>query len=378
MNYSKQYFENQRIQLVIKHPFFGLLSSYLKEMVVTEGSKNYVAQFGTDGEYLYINQKFVEGMGYQEKMATLAHQVYHICFKHIYEWRRRGRDKYLWNVAADLVINLHLKKDGFQLMPNMILDEQFEGMPVEEVYERIKDDAKKYKLPSLDIIEVERKLKDGKDVAKKMENEWERRVVNAALQARSQNKMTSGVERCVNDLLNPELPWHVILANLASDVLKEDYDETHFDRRFTWQKIYLPDLYSESAEVAVIIDTSGSISEANLKDATTEAFGVLHCRKVSRIRLICADEIVRFDKVVEKFDEFPVSLGDGEGGTDFGPALKLLEEKPPALAIYVTDLDGDFPEKAPNYPLIWIATTNISPPFGGVVRYKTFKNNDHI
>jgi predicted metal-dependent peptidase len=63
----------------------------------------------------------------------------------------------------------------------------------------------------------------------------------------------------------------------------------------------------------------------------------------------------------------------GGGGTSFGPALATLTEadEPPACVVYLTDLDGSFPEDPPPMPVIWLVFGQpLAPPtapFGKIV-----------
>lgn len=64
----------------------------------------------------------------------------------------------------------------------------------------------------------------------------------------------------------------------------------------------------------------------------------------------------------------------GRGGTSFVPVFEWIEEKmkngmrPDAL-FFFTDLCGDFPDKAPSYPVAWLAfDRDLKPPFGQVIR----------
>jgi predicted metal-dependent peptidase len=60
----------------------------------------------------------------------------------------------------------------------------------------------------------------------------------------------------------------------------------------------------------------------------------------------------------------------GGGGTSFVPVFKKVEELgiTPALLIYFTDGYGTFPDEPPPYPVIWVMTEDVTPPFGEVVK----------
>jgi hypothetical protein len=51
-----------------------------------------------------------------------------------------------------------------------------------------------------------------------------------------------------------------------------------------------------------------------------------------------------------------------------------LSEDPPVCAVYLTDLDGSFPAKEPEYPVLWCVppgmNANRKVPFGEIVAVK--------
>ena len=55
----------------------------------------------------------------------------------------------------------------------------------------------------------------------------------------------------------------------------------------------------------------------------------------------------------------------GRGGTDFRPPFARAEREgwQLAAAIYLTDLEGPFPEREPAYPVLWVATSKAKAPW---------------
>jgi predicted metal-dependent peptidase len=69
----------------------------------------------------------------------------------------------------------------------------------------------------------------------------------------------------------------------------------------------------------------------------------------------------------------PITLDPVGGGTSFCPCFEYIEEQciqPPALVVF-TDLEGSFPDAAPNHPALWAATKDHSAPFGEVIPMAT-------
>jgi len=72
----------------------------------------------------------------------------------------------------------------------------------------------------------------------------------------------------------------------------------------------------------------------------------------------------------------PIVLAPHGGGwTDFAPPFEWVEEhlhERPAALVYLTDLQpcgGGFPEREPDYPVLWAATGHrTDAPFGEVIK----------
>ena len=62
----------------------------------------------------------------------------------------------------------------------------------------------------------------------------------------------------------------------------------------------------------------------------------------------------------------------GGGGTDFRPVFDYIKNNSinPACMLYLTDMYGSFPQEAPQYPVLWCATSDIRGPFGDTLRIK--------
>ena len=59
----------------------------------------------------------------------------------------------------------------------------------------------------------------------------------------------------------------------------------------------------------------------------------------------------------------------GGGGTSFTPVFDRIaaDGLEPDCVVYLTDLYGSFPDRAPSYPVLWGRTSKQSIPWGDVV-----------
>jgi predicted metal-dependent peptidase len=91
--------------------------------------------------------------------------------------------------------------------------------------------------------------------------------------------------------------------------------------------------------------------------------------KPSKLLDVYCDAKVQEVREYERGDSIKTDARGG-GGTSFVPAIEYcegLDEQPKAL-VYLTDLDGTFPDHAPAFPVIWISYgTKKQAPFGQTV-----------
>lgn len=181
-----------------------------------------------------------------------------------------------------------------------------------------------------------------------------------------------------------ETPWHQHLRRFMKTPLlpQRQTNWSRCSRRMmsTGSTTFDPGLKQKSGikNAAVIVDTSGSIySCARLLEQFVAEIDKIQRLTGATIHLIYADAEVVGDHICkadgksfkQKMTEsrFPVQ---GGGGTDFRPALKLLESRNISVAVYLTDLWGDFPDKSPPFPIIWAATEPGKAPFGHTIQLK--------
>jgi predicted metal-dependent peptidase len=131
---------------------------------------------------------------------------------------------------------------------------------------------------------------------------------------------------------------------------------------------YLPSLYSEDLKnIIVAVDCSGSTRQE------VPAFFAEIDQIVNDFQ--CTLTVISHDTRITAIEEF--SSNDlpirpriqGGGGTDFRPVFEYIENSgaDPAALIFLTDLYGPFPDRAPGYPVLWISTSDERAPFGDTV-----------
>ena len=366
-------------------PFFATIA-YNLEIHREDG----IPTMGTDGAKLFYNLKFVEALKKQELINSWRHEIGHIIFRH--HTRRGNRNPMKWNIAGDIVINLMLEKCGYDMsfmdrfsIP-MAFARQFEGLTTEEVYNKLPDEqcpscgdkmgdhtvgpdgkvtngkGQPCKLPKCGCIKDAGKTKEELE---KADAEAEV-LINQAEQVvkMQQGNLPAGLDRLLGQLKQTKLDYRDILPEfIQTSVNHDDIDWLKPVRRMFGAGYYIPRLYNPTIDdVAVGLDTSGSIGGAILEQFFGEVQGVFEQLRPKSLILVDCDAAVHQVRTLT-IDDFPIPVGmnaKGGGGTDFRPVFEYFEkqETKPTCLIYLTDLYGTFPDEAPEYPVLWVVYGN--------------------
>lgn len=96
-------------KLLVKYPTFGSIIANLEFQENKE-----IETAGTDGKVVLYNPEFLNNLSEKEQIFLFAHEICHVAFEHI--TRSEGKDKKLWNIATDSVINALLQQDGLPII----------------------------------------------------------------------------------------------------------------------------------------------------------------------------------------------------------------------------------------------------------------------
>ena len=400
-----------RSSLVMEHPFFASLALRLN---LKEDRACHTAY--TDGKVFGYNPDYVRILPHDKLVGLAAHTVMHPACRH--HKRRNNRDPKLWNRACDYVINPILLDAGLTLPDGFLLDETYVGKSADAVYsalkaaedtdekgENRKDDPPAEKTESKDPQEEKsdsdtdrsRKRDSSDDPSSESdpgmsgevrdseagepdtapgdttETDWDQALVQAAANARAMGKLPRGVDLFVEERLRPRLPWQDLLSRFIQQSARQDYTWTRPNRRYIHQDLYFPALVSDQpADIAVAVDTSGSIRPEELAAFGTELSAILEMTPV-RLHLMYADMTVTRLQTVCPWD-LPLSFSPrGGGGTDFRAVFEFMarEHIEPVCLIYLSDMECRlFPEKKPGFPVLWVRVGQggVTPPFGSVIQ----------
>lgn len=349
-----------RLNMLKHEPFFGLLA--LRLPLVEDDTLN-PPTLATDGESLFYHPNWVMANSMEVRKSGVAHEVGHCVQQHM--TRLAERDPSRWNAAGDYVINALLKDSGFTVPSTWLYSREYAGMSTDQVYNLLPSDAG----GSFDTMLRPKGAKSSVE-QQAQAREWAVAVVQAANTARKAGKLPGAIERYVTELLDNSVDWRTQLRRFITERNRDGYSWQRFNRRLQAVGIYLPGRYSEHMDTLVVVtDDSGSISNKVLSAFSAETSAARDAATPTRTIVLSCDARINHVAELEPGDPFVIKCHGG-GGTDFRPPFAWLAERgiTPSCLVYLTDLEGPFPQHAPDYPVLWCSINNNRAPWGETIK----------
>lgn len=393
-----------RTRLILDKPFLGAL---VLRLPLVDAS-NWCATSGTDAKSIYYNRSYIADLNLSQVQFVLAHEALHCGLSHFA--RREHRDRIRWDVACDYAVNQLLLEDDLEQPHGTLFKEEYAGMSAEEIYPCIDPDDEEHPMdqhlyyPDLndtssnpdplannpdqeggsgeqspgDILqnrnsssapapENEPPVSPGRQERERLDTQWQQRLASAAQQAAQAGKLTESMNRILERLLQPPLPWRALLSRFMSSATRTDYNLSRPSRRREGDAI-LPSLHTRYVNVAVALDTSGSVQQTELSEFLNELDAIKGSIN-ARVTLLACDEKLNHDCpwVYEPYDQMKLPEHiEGGGLTDFAPVFDWLAEQisQPDLLVYFTDARGRFPDVRPHLPVLWLVKGSAGVPWG--------------
>ena len=340
-----------RIGLLLRHPFFGNMATRLR---IQEGD-DWLGTAAVDGRNLYFNTQFFNALSNKEIEFVIAHEILHCVFDHL--GRREGRDPMIYNIAADYIVNNLLVRDRIGQIPKLVdcfQDFKYENWSSEDVYDDIFNKYDEEELKQLGELldehidwesegagegEGDKPGKEGdkpgkgrpsysKDELKKIRDEIKESMINAAQSAGAGNT-PAGVQRMIKEMTEPKMNWRQILRQQIQSTIKSDFSFSRPSRKGQMSGAILPGMnFSNTIDICISIDMSGSIGNAQAKDFLGEVKGIMDEFPDYNIKIWC------FDTKVYNEQDFTADNGEnledyeimGGGGTDFDANWNYMKE----------------------------------------------------
>lgn len=379
-----------RVGLLLRHPFFGNIATRLRLVDASE----WCATAATDGRTLYYNRAFIEKLSPKKVEFVVAHEILHNVFDHLS--RIEGRDPQIWNVAADYSVNGQLIRDRIGEMVTEVKifhDPAHYGKSAEQVYDEIYSKMDEEQLKQLgqlldDHIDWGQPDPNGKrpsytkDELKQIRDEIKEATI-AAAQAAGAGKVPAMIERMIKEMTEPKMNWREILRQQIQSIIKSDYTWMRPSRKGWHLSAILPGSnFTETIDICVALDMSGSIGDHQARDFISEVKGIMDEYKDFNLKLWCFDTQVYNEQDFNGYNaedlvDYKIK---GGGGTDFMANWEYMKanEIQPKKFIMFTDGypwnswgDEDYCDTV----FIIHGNNKIVPPFGTYAYYEFTDKN---
>jgi len=387
-----------RIGLLLRQPFFGNMATRMRII----NADAWCATAATDGRKFYYNSEFVNNLPLKQLEFLVGHEVLHAVYDHL--GRRDHRDPKLSNIAADYCVNYDLVEARVgDKIPSALYDQKYKGMSYEEVYDDLYANADKINVNKLLEQLLDEHLddegddgegdgdgseKDGKSTGRPRLTEDERKAIKdeireavlASAQAAGAGSLPGGVKRLIKDLTEPVMNWRELLQQQIQSTVKSDFSWSRPSRRAWHMDAVMPGMKpGEQIDVVIGIDTSGSITDQDLKIFLSEIKGIMETYDEYRIHVCGWDTAVHNSEVFtsENLESIEGFDPGGGGGTDPHCVWVWLQENQiePKKLIMFTDycFFSWSPAEVEQYcDTVWIIKGNKSaePEFGVYAHYE--------
>ncbi len=380
--------------LLTSQPFFAVLLMELATVHEVSGS-HHVEMAAANNKDIYINTDWAQTKTSREIAWTLAHEILHILLRHcdrskVYSDSGVGPDGkpynfYKMNMATDYVINgiLEAASVGTRVEEALYDKDIGVGDQADDVYCKLPhsegskgsgdsggSEGSEGRAGHDDHLQPE---PGGDAVA---QGQVRAAAANAASAAKAVGTLPGGLARLVEALMEPTLDWPALLRDFMVVSLGHDVPTW---RRANRRRLVMPPYAAlpgtqghKVGSVAILVDTSGSITDGQLAAFMAEVSGVLMDAVPQEAKVFWVDtEVAGVDEVDECTDLLALTPKGG-GGTALHVAFPTIEEAfeaPVDCCVILTDgcTDLDIAHR-PSFPVMWCMTTEAEAPYGINVR----------
>jgi len=374
----KKAFDEAASLVMLKSPFVGSLLYKVRVIASKFPDVAGVDRFGV----VYINPDEFMKLSLRGRAFVVAHEVLHAALRHPVRGEK-VESPTIFNYAADAIINEALIDDGFSPEGNLKPvraatfsfvgpEDEIKRWSVEKLYRELMKHIKQgaagggggsgggcIPVPGTSnggdsaggglaggdfvtphdgevIREGDPKLYDENADENTINDRWRGAVENAQMVAKTAGKEPFGLLREIEAFLKPKLNWRRLLrAAISSGLQKHVSTWKRPSRKHTdfpgYQKYGV-------RRVHALVDTSGSISEEELRDFLSEVYGAARLSQV----VVRAWDAQVYEKIDVKSPSDAKKLTKrmrGGGGTTISPALRatLRELRSGDVVVVFTD-----------------------------------------
>ena len=336
----------------------------------------------------------------EEQIAILKHEMLHIINLHIV--RQKDRDHKKWNYGTDISINQLIKnipEDGlqpekFKFDKNLNAEQYYDMIPNQYVGSGDKKNKKNDSGDSGDksddskdqqsnVIDDEKKLKDMiasalqqaengmiGDHSKWQESEGDeqaaKEITRQMTETATNKSRGMSPSECANAIamlkMKEQINWKKELRRIVGN--RKAFSKLTIkknDRRFPDRKDLRGKTYDHVADILVVLDVSGSMSDEELMYGLNETRAIAE-KAGAGVKIIQVDSEPKF---VESFDPKSTKFTRrGFGGTYLYPAIEFAMKSKIRFdaVVIITDgyIESTWDGVIPKVPFIWLVTQDLS------------------
>ena len=382
MSTFKKRFVKARVKTFKTSPFFATLLLNADYEITDE-----IPTAATDGTTLLFNEEWMCSLSEENFNGVLFHEVLHMALGHV-ERLKNFSDHNLAQIASDIVVNGIIKDNGMSVPETGVFNDKLKHLSVQEIYyilqKEKRENKKKFEKDYGKEGEVNQCLQKKRDSnsnsnsnsnnekngekqsshssheSQKKEKQNKQKWKDILSKAHTISKMKNaglegaGLSRIFKELLQPTIDWRDVLYRYVTDS-RSDFEG--YDRRFIHRNLYLDDLAGSNINIAVFVDTSGSVDEELLSEFVTELTSAISCVPNTTGHLYYFDTKLYPQGKIEDLEKVPEAVGFG--GTNFHIITDELNKLyldnicTKTLGIIYTDGYAKVPETPPETDLLW-------------------------
>ena len=323
---------------------------------------------------MLYNPDFFKDMEENKIKGVLMHEFYHLIFKHVTSRKPENVPHLVWNIAGDLAINSMIGADNLPEGCCIPGGKQFEDYPLgktaEFYLEMMKDDENfgdgEGGFKDLDsesgsdfgnfddhsgwdeLTDDERQM-----VEERAKDIMEKAAKEANNSGRGWGSVSSGIKKEIMERLKTRVDWKKVLRAFVGAAQRADKSNTmrRINRRFPY--IHAGRKVNRVANIAISIDQSGSVSDAELNAFFNE---------LNKLSELATFTVIPFDTKVAEDKVYTWKKGEKRkwervmyGGTCFNAPTEYVNKGNYDGHIVLTDLQAPKP-KPSRCRRMWMAS----------------------
>jgi predicted metal-dependent peptidase len=304
---------------------------------------------------VYVDPGVLDLWTPMELAGVLLHEAHHVVRGHHERQITSGIAPSVFNIASDLEINDDLRRAGIQLPDGALHPHMFE-LPEHDL-------AEWYASRLLDQVEHDPGCGSGgggsvgefelgvdADIPGLDANQVELIRDTVARQIRAQGPSApGGLQRWAQARLRSTVPWPAVLRSAVRRALPRGAGH----QRHTWSRprrhnpttALLPSLRNVPVHVAVVVDSSGSMTQDHLDQAVSDIALLRAVPEIDRLTVVSCDTETT-EITVPRCGGSVALIGGGGTSLEAGLIYVTSLRNPPDLIVVITDGLTSWPEKS--------------------------------